>query len=97
MRRNKMPQLDLHPFSPQAAKSALRSFLIKALRRGTQQVCIIHGLGDGRLEDAMVEVLEEFGYGSGDYNYERGNCGATVVSLNPGGGGQALSLWKYRP
>ena len=77
----KMPELDLHRYSLGDAKSALRSFLIKAMRQGTGQVRIIHGLGDGYMEELTVQVLEEFGYTHGDYHYDRGNCGATVVHL----------------
>ena len=69
----KMPELDLHPYPLENARSALRSFLIKAMRQGTGQVRIIHGLGDGYMEELTVQVLEEFGYTHGDYHYDRGN------------------------
>lgn len=81
MGRKSIPQLDLHPYPLQTAKSALRGFLVKALRQGTSQVRIIHGLGDGYMEDLTIEVLEEFGYTHKDYHYDGGNCGATVLHL----------------
>jgi DNA mismatch repair protein MutS2 len=81
MRRKRIPELDLHSYPLQAAKSALRCFLIKAIQKGTGQVRIIHGLGDGYMEEQVTEVLEEFGYTHEDFHYDRGNCGATIVHL----------------
>ncbi|HOB21823.1 MAG: Smr/MutS family protein [Firmicutes bacterium] len=81
MGKKRIPELDLHPFPPEAARSALREFLVKAMEQKKSKVRIIHGIGDGFLERVAIDVLEEFGYRRGEYHYEGGNSGATIVHL----------------
>jgi dsDNA-specific endonuclease/ATPase MutS2 len=79
--------LDLHSFRPDEVGDLIREYLREARAAGLSEVRIVHGKGSGALRRGVVSLLDRLpevrayrDAGSG-----RGDWGATLVSLQPGG------------
>ena len=51
--------IDLHPFQPREVRIVVEEYLYQALRKGLNQVRVIHGRGIGVQREIVHSVLEK--------------------------------------
>lgn len=80
-RRDAIPkELDLHGFTADDARRAVESLVDRAVMAGTHELRVVHGLGSGRVQNAIHEFLSTCG-AVRHFKISEWNAGITVIYL----------------
>ena len=77
---DRLPKIDLHGYDKESSKVATNDFIAEAQKMKYSKIVIIHGIGEGKVKQAVHETLSK-NKNVTSYKLDNTNIGCTIVEI----------------